>query len=137
MRTACTMVYLYIVIPGSEKIVFYPQTYSRDPISCLSPPGWSISATLLLSLRLPVRNMSPQPCTGACEADGARPFNRGVCEVLAHLVRSLYVGLPGCRSTTKSSTLYFIAGSLSLLLTMSGVSSEGIAPTCGRSGFVT
>ena len=66
-------------------------------------------------------------------------FYSGSREALAHCRWPVHVGLPyhAGLQTSRSVTLHFSAGSSSLPLTTSGISSEDIAHTCGRYGYVT
>ena len=74
-----------------------------------------------------------------CTQSTGRSFYSGSREALAHCRWPVHVGLPyhAGLQTSRSVTLRFSAGSSSLPLTTSGMSSEGIAHTCGRYGYVT
>jgi hypothetical protein len=110
-----------------------------DPITRL--PGWPTSAIPLWWPRIAVRTVLQL----SLEAESIFirfVFESCALEVLARRGWSLYVGLPVLgtsllllRNITDAMAT-FLAGSLSRLLTLSGVLSKDVAATGGRSGFV-
>jgi hypothetical protein len=106
------------------------------PPSCsiASRTGWSTFAIPTWSHTIPVRtffqfgeSIKPQP-----------RLDRGGGEPLAHLGRSLYVSLSYHQHRSFIEVnVPLIVGSSSLLLVMSGVSSEGIVAIGGRYGSVS
>jgi hypothetical protein len=89
----------------------------------------------VMSWTIPVRAL-PQTRSGACKTHWARRLTV-VLEKIWLIVDGIFMWVSTLECDPGHSRFQLAAGSSSLVLTTSGVSSEDIVPTGGRYGYVT